>query len=113
MFYRTEFSSPLGKIILASDGEALSGLWFEGQKYFEAGIPEPMKENPELSIFKDTKDWLNRYFAGEKPDIHLPLRPLGSHFRQQVWERLCEMPYGEMATDAARGGWLVALGGEE
>ena len=113
MFYRTEFSSPLGKIILASDGEALSGLWFEGQKYFEAGIPEPMKENPELSIFKDTKDWLNRYFAGEKPDIHLPLRPLGSHFRQQVWKLLCEIPYGKMTTYGELGRKLEALEGKK
>lgn len=98
MFYGTRISSPLGEILLASDGEALNGLWFEGQKYFAAGAPELLKENSELAVFKDTKDWLDRYFAGENPDIRVPLRPIGSQFRRQVWELLCEIPYGKLVT---------------
>ena len=45
------------------------------------------------------KSWLDRYFAGRKPDIsELSLAPAGSEFRQEVWRILCEIPYGEVVT---------------
>ena len=99
MFYSTTYSSPLGKITLACDGANLAGLWFEGQKYFGASIPEKMTKNDDIPIFAAAKKWLDRYFAGEKPAIsELPLAPIGSEFRQKVWKMLCEIPYGEVAT---------------
>ena len=64
-----------------------------------------MVENNDLPIFDQTKQWLDRYFAGEKPAIsELPLVPIGSAFRQAVWSILCEIPYGKMITygDIAR-----------
>ena len=42
---------------------------------------------------------LDRYFAGEKPEIsELPLAPIGGEFRQAVWKILCEIPYGQVTT---------------
>jgi len=99
MFYSTTYLSPLGKITLACDGANLAGLWFEGQKYFGASIPEKMTKNDDIPVFAAAKNWLDRYFAGGKPAIsELPLVPIGSEFRQKVWKMLCEIPYGEVAT---------------
>lgn len=99
MFYYTAYSSPVGGITLASDGENLAGLWMEGQKYFAGTITEEMTEKEELPLFYAAKDWLDQYFAGKKPAISLlPLRPSGSEFRQGVWNILCQIPYGEVIT---------------
>ena len=99
MYYRMDYESPLGSIFLASDGENLIGLWFEGQKYFEESKAREVCEKKNLPVFDQTKDWLNRYFRGEQPRItELPLSPVGSDFRQKVWRLLCEIPYGQVTT---------------
>ncbi|WP_196001426.1 methylated-DNA--[protein]-cysteine S-methyltransferase [Clostridium sp. 1001271B_151109_B4] len=99
MYYSTRYSSPLGAITIASDGENLIGLWIEGQKYFGGTVSEDMIENNDLNIFVITKKWLDRYFAGEKPKIsELQLAPSGGEFRKLVWDILCEIPYGEITT---------------
>lgn len=99
MFYYTKVSSPLGVITLASDGKALNGLWFEGQKYFGGTLPETPERNDGLSVFAQTGDWLKAYFSGERPKIdELLLRPIGNDFRQEVWNILCGIPYGEVIT---------------
>lgn len=99
VIYFTTYSSPVGRITLASDGDNLAGLWMEGQKYFADGVSEDMIQKDELPVLCMAKNWLDRYFGGEKPDIsRLPLRPAGSVFRQEVWKILCEIPYGEVIT---------------
>lgn len=101
MYYSTTYPSPVGLLTLAcdNDGKNLVGLWMEGQKYHGDTIPETMVEQNDISLFDTTKKWLDRYFAGEKPDIsELPLAPIGGKFRQGVWSILCEIPYGEVIT---------------
>ena len=99
MFYSAHYSSPLGLIMLASNGESLVGLWIEGQKYFGDTVMEGMIEKPDLPVFTATKNWLDKYFAGQKPTISdLSLAPNGSAFRKAVWEILCDIPYGECIT---------------
>jgi len=91
----------MGLITLACDGENLVGLWLEGQKYHGDTI-EAMAENSDLPIFCAAKQWLDRYFAGEKPTIsELSLAPIGGAFRQGVWGILCEIPYGQTTTYGA------------
>lgn len=98
-YYKTTFASRIGKITLGSDGENIIGLWIEGQKYFSETIYNNMITNDSLNIFSVTKDWLNRYFDGSKPKIsELPLKPIGSDFRQSVWKKLIEIPYGKVIT---------------
>lgn len=98
MYYKTSYKSPVGNLTLACDNqENLIGLWIEGQKYF--GGTSNMVVKDDLEIFIKTKSWLDRYFAGEKPEIsELALAPRGSEFRQKVWKILCEIPYGEVCT---------------
>ena len=101
MYYSSIYLSPIGAITLACDGDGknLVGLWTEGQKYHGGTIPEALVERNNIPLFDTTKRWLDRYFAGEKPDIsELPLSPIGGEFRQGVWKILCEIPYGEVIT---------------
>ena len=79
MFYSTTYSSPIGMITLASDGEKLVGLWMEGQKYYGGALLNELVENSDIPVFEETKKWLDKYFAGEKPAISdLPISPIGS-----------------------------------
>ena len=99
MYYSTTYNSPLGVITLGSDGTNLVGLWNEGQKYHGASIPDAMAEKDGLPIFDSTKKWLDNYFASKKPSIsELLLSPIGTEFRQKVWQVLREIPYGEVIT---------------
>ena len=97
MTYLMRMDSPVGQLHMASDGQALIGLWLEGQKYFAATLEGDVKEKP-LPVFDDTAAWLEAYFA-KRPLPALPLMaPKGSPFRQQVWKRLLEIPYGQTTT---------------
>ena len=58
MEYTHDCDSPLGKIMLASDGHALTGLWFEGQKYFAAKLDQEHEEK-DLPVFEQTEEWLS------------------------------------------------------
>ena len=99
MYYRTTYESPAGMLTLAENGDSLVGLWIDGQKYFPGTVEEEMQPRDDRKIFDDTKRWLDRYFAGKRPEIsELPLAPSGSEFRRHVWRLLCEIPYGEVTT---------------
>jgi methylated-DNA-[protein]-cysteine S-methyltransferase len=99
MYYSTTCPSPLGLITLACDGDNLVGLWLEGQKYHGGAISGIMTEKDDVPVFSIAKNWLDRYFAGEKPAIaELSLAPIGGEFRQEVWHVLREIPYGEVIT---------------
>lgn len=97
MEYTKNYISPLGNIMLSSDGEHLTGLWFENQKYYAATL-DPAHETKDIPVFEETKRWLDVYFAGKCPDFLPPLAPKGSDFRQLVWKILCAIPYGETIT---------------
>ena len=99
MDFSTKYDSPVGTLTLACDGHNIVGLWLDGQKYHAATIKDGLEERDGLPVFVKARDWLDRYFAGEKPAIdELPLSPLGSAFRQRVWRILCEIPYGTCIT---------------
>lgn len=72
MYYTCKYVSPLGGMTLASDGKNLTGLWFDGQKYFADDLPAQHEES-ELPVFAQTKRWLDIYFAGEEPRFTPPL----------------------------------------
>jgi len=99
MEYITYLDSPVGNLLLSSDGENLTGLWISGQKYYGATLQSETVRQDDLPVFEAAKSWLARYFAGEKPEIsELPLAPFGSPFRQKVWKLMCGIPYGEVTT---------------
>lgn len=84
---------------MCSDGEALVGLWLEGQKYFGGACSDIGQKNQDLKIFQEVTGWLDEYFQGNQSEIgKLSLKPFGNEFRQTVWKILCEIPYGETIT---------------
>lgn len=91
------YESPLGSYVMAEEDGKLVGLWLMGQKYFPKELP-PVGSS-EGNLFALTRRWLDRYFAGERPEPgELRLAPKGSAFARQVWELLLEIPYGETVT---------------
>ena len=97
MIVTQHYDSPLGGILLAADEIGLRGLWFDGQKYFARGLPEKCVEG-DTPALSEAKRWLDIYFTGEEPDFLPPLYPVGSPFRQSVWEILLRIPYGRTVT---------------
>ena len=104
MDYTTHYLSPLGGITLASDGEALVGLWFDGQKYFADTLLEQHQERNDLPVFDDTRRWLDTYFSGKAPDFTPRLSMRAGDFRRRVWEIMLGIPFGRTMTygDIAR-----------
>ncbi len=97
MIYTNNYYSPLGKILLAADDKGLIGLWFEGQKYFAAGLDKNSKDK-DLIVFETAKNWLDIYFSGKEPDFKIPLDFRGTEFQNKVWKLLCSVPYGKTVT---------------
>ena len=97
MIYTQHYASPLGTLLLAADDGGLTGLWFEGAKYFAAGL-SPEHTEAETPILRDTARWLDLYFGGRAPDFLPELHPIGSGFRQCVWRILRGIPCGQTMT---------------
>ena len=98
MYYSTNYESPLGEMLIVSDGETICGVWFYGQKHFKSTVVGKTIHDDGLSIFKKAKQWFEDYFNGKNPQINFQLKPEGSKFRQKVWKILSEIPYGETLT---------------
>jgi methylated-DNA-[protein]-cysteine S-methyltransferase len=86
-------------VTLASDGEALTGLWFDGQKHYAETLT-PGATEASLPVFDLTCRWLEIYFSGREPDFTPPLRLRGTDFQRRVWEQLRRIPYGQTAAYA-------------
>ena len=97
MQYISHYRSPIGDILLAADEIGLTGLWFEGQKYFALRLDREHEER-EIPIFEKVKEWLDIYFSGKEPDFTVPLHFTGTDFQNEVWEILCAIPYGRTMT---------------
>ncbi len=110
MHYINHYHSPLGTILLAADDTGLTGLWFEGQKYFAQGLDKEIEEK-EFSVFQTARRWLDVYFSGQAPDFQVPLHFQGTTFQKEVWEILLSIPYGETTTYGAIAKQLAAKRG--
>lgn len=97
MQYISHYASPVGNILLAADNTGLTGLWFEGQKYFALSLDKEHEEK-EIPLFEEVKQWLDIYFSGKEPDFTVPLHFTGTSFQNEVWEILCTIPYGQTMT---------------
>lgn len=113
MYYGEKYASPVGELTLVAKDGGLAGLWMEGQKYFLGSMKEPITFDVASPALRQAALWLDRYFAGEKPDpLELPLAPEGSRFRQEVWEILCGIPYGALMTYGEIAGILAKRRGK-
>lgn len=98
MNHTAHYDSPLGDIMLVSDGRTLTGLFFDGQKHFGSTLGLSTSSSAELPIFDKTRRWLDIYFSGHKPDFTPPLLLQGTPFQRLVWEALLTIPYGQTVT---------------
>ena len=100
MLYTSHYASPLGGMTLVSNGTALVGLYFDGQKYAAEGL-DATRTQKTLPVFEEARRWLDVYFSGKKPDFTPPTAPSGTAFQQSVWEILRTIPYGQTITYGA------------
>lgn len=95
VFLYSEVESPVGALLLTSDGRGLSGLY-----------PVSHVRKPSLgvgwrrldSFFTGVKDQLDAYFAGRLARFNVTLSPTGSVFQRRVWGALLEIPFGHTWT---------------
>lgn len=87
--------SPLGEILLVANvrGDALRGLYLEGQKYFPEDAAR-WTASPRLPLFRDAIAQLGEYFAGKREHFRIPLEPAGTAFQRAVWREIARVPYG-------------------
>jgi len=95
--FAERFESPLGPMILVSNGTALAGLYLEGQKHFPMNA-DTWVWGEDLPLFEKARVQLAEYFAGDRKCFDLPLEPMGTPFQQQVWEELKAIPHGATLT---------------
>ena len=98
------YDSPMGPLLLISDGEYLTGL------YFSREAPEKIAEIP---VFLLAKRWLDAYFQGENPQITVSMALQGTEFQKRVWEILLTIPYGQTRTYGSIAKQLAAQMGKE
>lgn len=99
MIYKAYYDSPIGILTLYSDSENLIEVRFPKDRHASKKAYPNVIINDDLDVFKRTKNWLDKYFAGKNPNLNeLPLKFIGSAFRKQVWQLLCEIPYGKVVT---------------
>lgn len=99
MVYAAKLASPLGPLLVLSDGTALTGLYFEEH---ERG-PEACAEwvsRVDLPVFRRAEEQLRAYFDGVLREFDLPLMLGGSASYHQVWQSLLDIPYGTTTTYA-------------
>lgn len=97
MNYAHHYHSPLGGITAVSEGGALVGLWFDGQKNC-AVAPDSACEEKDLPVFRRTDEWLDIYFSGRDPGFTPPLLMRTTEFRAAVWRILLTIPFGATTT---------------
>lgn len=101
--YFKEYRTPsIGTLTVASDGESLTGCWFDNDRHFGHGVAAPMVRCDDLAVFDRASAWFDRYFGGEAPDPReLPLAAGGTAFQMHVREAMLDIPYGQTTTYGA------------
>ena len=101
MKYISYYNSPLGKIMLTSDGEAVTGAWFEGEPEFEPDRNKNVTSKKEIPVLREARAWLDMYFSGKNPGKISLIRLEGTKFQKRVWAVLFQIPYGKTMTYGA------------
>ena len=90
--YSTTYASPLGTIVIESDGDALTDLRF-------ADKPKCSEANEKtIPIIADVRTWLDDYFGGKQPRNVPKIHPQGTDFQRKVWQALLTIPHGQTKT---------------
>ena len=90
--------SPLGPLLLTSDGTALTGVFMDDHRHGPTVGPDWVRD---AAPFADVRAQLAEYFAGSARTFDLDVRPAGTPFQQRVWAALRDIPYGATETYGA------------
>lgn len=94
MFYR-QHESPIGLLTLVSNGESLVGLYFPNHRGEPGAVRSGWVQDATYPVLGDAARQLDEYFAGDRTEFNLPLRPAGTEFQLKVWDQLCRIPFGQ------------------
>jgi len=89
--------TPLGKMFASAEKDAVTGLWYVGQKYLPEGL-SPGTTATNDPVFLALENWLADYFAGQNRRPDFRLKPKGTAFQEAVWKLLLKIPYGKTTT---------------
>lgn len=92
--FHTTHASPIGPLLLMSDGRALTGLHTDNDKHRPAVAADWVRDD-DAAPFARVRAQLDAYFEGRLTEFDLPLNPQGTAFQLQVWKQLCGIPFGE------------------
>ncbi len=95
MSFINRYNSPLGEMIMLSDGQNLTNLHFVGDKFYPDALAQ-QAQSADLPVFEKSAKWLDIYFSGRDPGALPPISLQGSPFRQQIWQLLLQIPYGSL-----------------
>lgn len=120
MLYKKIYKSLVGDILIVFNEEALFGLYLDRQKEFAERLRDTeivliddevlSSSKEDHKILKLTETWLDKYFSREDSGFIPPIKVSGSEFRQDVWDVLLKIPYGETWTYKEVGEALLASG---
>jgi len=95
--YYTIIPSPVGALTIATNGQEITALHIEGDRYFTA-IPSDWTNDASQPLLQQASAELTEYFAGKRKKFQLPLAVQGTDFQQLVWKALQEIPLGSTTT---------------
>ena len=109
--YTAQYPSPLGVISASAEDDAITGLWFVDQKYYPVGFKDWQRDSSNATL-RQLGEWLEAYFSGQDRPFAGKLAAKGTAFRQQVWQILLQIPYGQTTTYGAIAKTLAKRNGQ-
>ena len=100
MIATTRFETPLGRMLATAEDDALTGLYFVGQRYYPEAA-EGWHQDGLARPFAILREQLDEYFAGRRRTFDLPLNPgggRGTPFQRAVWSAIAAVPLGDTTT---------------
>ena len=94
MRYYDFYESPYGQMLLVADGEALCGVYFDGQKYLPQ-VASQWRRDAQHATLRQAKRELAEYFAGKRKRFEVALAPEGTPFQRSVWKAIATVGFGE------------------
>jgi methylated-DNA-[protein]-cysteine S-methyltransferase len=94
MNHYCHIDSPIGRLLLTAEDDALTGLYM-GAPSKQPALDVAWQEQPRASVLAETTRQLTDYFSGARRVFDLPLRMAGTEFQRRVWRELTKIPFGE------------------